>query len=162
MRKTKVQRMVKITTAMTPPMIAEFLLTPFLIAWPCPGLYGKSALAESRWSKCQGSVADDIGERVSGEAPQLDSTSSPWMWTWAEMLVCLKAALRGAIWLNWTLERHPVNPGVLYLWISWSIFPVSFPGVWVLSELHKSADKQSPIPHCDYGGVRFFSQARLL
>lgn len=28
-----------------PPMIAEFLLTPFLIAWPCPGLYGKSALA---------------------------------------------------------------------------------------------------------------------
>lgn len=26
-------------------MIAEFLLTPFLIAWPCPGLYGKSALA---------------------------------------------------------------------------------------------------------------------
>lgn len=28
-----------------PPMMAEFLLTPFLIAWPCPGLYGKSALA---------------------------------------------------------------------------------------------------------------------
>lgn len=28
-----------------PPMMAEFLLTPFLMAWPCPGLYGKSALA---------------------------------------------------------------------------------------------------------------------
>lgn len=37
-----------------PPMIAEFLLTPFLIAWPCPGLYGKSALAAERereWSR---------------------------------------------------------------------------------------------------------------
>ena len=31
--------------AMTPPMMAKFLLTPFLMAWPCPGLYGKSALA---------------------------------------------------------------------------------------------------------------------
>ena len=56
-----------------------------------------------------------MGERVSGEAPQLDSTSSPWTCTWAEAFVCLKAALRGAIWLNWPLERHPVNPGVLYL-----------------------------------------------
>ena len=36
--------------AMTPPMMAKFLLTPFLMAWPCPGLYGKLALAESRWS----------------------------------------------------------------------------------------------------------------
>lgn len=41
-----------------------------------------------------------MGDRVSGEAPQLDSTSSPWIWTCAEALVCLKAALRGAIWLN--------------------------------------------------------------
>ena len=81
MRKTKVQRMVKIATAMTPPVMAEFLLTPFLMAWPRPGLYGKSALAASRWSECQGSVADDMGDRVSGEAPQLDSTSSPWMCT---------------------------------------------------------------------------------
>lgn len=56
-----------------------------------------------------------MGERVSGEAPQLDSTSSPWTWTCAEVLVCLKAALRGAISLNWTLERQPVKPGVLYL-----------------------------------------------
>ena len=56
-----------------------------------------------------------MGARVSGEAPQLDSNSSPWVCTRAEAFVCLKAALRGAIWLNWTLERHPVNPGVLYL-----------------------------------------------
>lgn len=66
-------------------------------------------------SKCHGSVAADIGGIVSGDAPQLDSTSSPWMWTWEEVLVDLKAALRGAIWLNCTLDRQPVNPGVLYL-----------------------------------------------
>lgn len=76
-------------------------------------------------SKCHGSVAADIGGIVSGDAPQLDSTSSPWMWTWEEVLVDLKAALRGAIWLNCTLDRQPVNPGVLYLYISWSIFPIS-------------------------------------
>lgn len=76
-------------------------------------------------SKCQGSVAADIGGMVSGDAPQLDSTSSPWMWTWEEALVGLRAALSGAIWLNWTLDRQPVNPGVLYLYISWSIFPIS-------------------------------------
>lgn len=34
-------------------MIAEFLLTPFLIAWPCPGLYGKSALAVEKEVKSQ-------------------------------------------------------------------------------------------------------------
>lgn len=56
-----------------------------------------------------------MGESVSGEAPQLDSTSWPWMCTCAEALVCRRAALSGASWLNWTLERHPVNPGVLYL-----------------------------------------------
>lgn len=35
------------------PMIAEFLLTPFLMAWPCPGLYGKSALAAEKEMKGQ-------------------------------------------------------------------------------------------------------------
>lgn len=110
--------MVKITTAMTPPIMAELLLTP---SKTCPSLLGKLALAES---KCQGSVAADIGGMVKGEAPQLDSTRSPWMKAWEEFFD-LKAVLRGEIPLNCTLERQPVNPGVLYLCISSSIFPVS-------------------------------------
>lgn len=36
-----------------PPMMAEFLLTPFRIAWPCPGLYGKSALAVEKEMESQ-------------------------------------------------------------------------------------------------------------
>lgn len=94
---------------------------------PLPGRRnrGSQTVPESRWSRCQGSVADDMGERVSGEAPQLDSTRAPCTCTCAEALVCRRAALSGAMRLNCTRERQPVKPGVLYLWISWSIFPVS-------------------------------------
>ena len=69
-------------------------------------------------SECHGFVAEDIGWMVCGFAPQLDSTSSPSVWIREEMLVDLKAALSGAIWLNCTRDRQPENPGVLYLWIS--------------------------------------------
>ena len=93
---------------------------------------------------------------VSGDAPQLDSTSSPWMWTWEEVLVGLRAALSGAIWLNCTLDRQPVNPGVLYLYISWSIFPISTgkkkinqnkTRFWK-ARLICTLDSQSSVPKC--------------
>lgn len=45
-------------------MIAEFLLTPFLIAWPCPGLYGKSALAvekdRGKWKRAMHRRTSDL------------------------------------------------------------------------------------------------------
>lgn len=93
-------------------------------------------------SRCQGSVAADIGGMVRGDAPQLDSTSLPWKETgeaaagcrsgradvavaWA-CAVVLSANLRGAMPLNCTLDRHPMKPGVLYLsMMTGSTCPVS-------------------------------------
>lgn len=39
---------------------------------------GRLELFSPVLSRCQGSVAADIGGMVRGEAPQLDSTSLPW------------------------------------------------------------------------------------
>lgn len=67
----------------------------------------------------------DIGETVRGDAPQLDSTSLPWCETETASRE-RRAAFRGAILLNCTLERQPTKPGVLYFSISTgSIGPVS-------------------------------------
>lgn len=49
---------------------------------------------------------------VSGKAPQLDSTSTPWMEA-VDGALGLNAAFRGAMRLNCTLERQPTKPGVL-------------------------------------------------
>lgn len=68
-------------------------------------------------SRCHGSVAADMGGMVRGDAPQLDSTSLPWCETGAEPRD-LRAAFRGAMLLNCTLDRQPTNPGVLYFSIS--------------------------------------------
>lgn len=40
---------------------------------------------------------------------QLDSVKRPFTMTGAELLWC-NAAFKGAMWLNCTEERHPVNP----------------------------------------------------
>lgn len=40
-------------------------------------------------SRCQGSVAADIGGMVRGDAPQLDSTSLPWYDTGEAAAGCL-------------------------------------------------------------------------
>ena len=54
-----------------------------------------------------------MGEIVRGDAPQLDSTRTPWTEAVEEM-PDRRAAFRGAIRLNCTLERQPTKPGVLY------------------------------------------------
>lgn len=80
-------------------------------------------------SRCQGSVAADIGGMVRGEAPQLDSSSFPWCEAgeaaagaesarasvgeaWAAE-ADLRADLSGATPLNCTRDRQPTKPGVL-------------------------------------------------
>lgn len=76
-------------------------------------------------SMCQGSLAEAMGEMVRGEAPQLDGTRIPRVLTGAARPE-RSAAFSGATLLNWTLDRQPTKPGVLYRSIRmWSICPVS-------------------------------------
>lgn len=50
-------------------------------------------------SRCQGSLAEAIGEMVRGEAPQLDGTRIPWVLTGAARPE-RSAAFNGATLLN--------------------------------------------------------------